>query len=31
MYDAKYDFIVLCIAGLHFKIYIVAELKILPL
>ena len=28
--DVKYAFIVLCIAGLHFKIYIVAELKILP-
>ena len=28
--DAKYAFIV-CIAGLHFKIYIVAKLKILPL
>ena len=28
---AKYAFIVLCIAGLHFKINIVAELKILPL
>ena len=29
--DTKYAFVVLCIAGLHFKIYIVAELKILPL
>ena len=26
--DAKYAFIVLCIAGFHFKIYIVAKLKI---
>ena len=29
--DAKYAFIVLRIAGLHFKIFIVAKLKILPL
>ena len=29
--DAKYAFIVLSIAGLHFLIYIVAKLKILPL
>ena len=29
--DAEYAFVVLSIAGLHFKIYIVAKLKILPL